>query len=177
MTPARRLVLPLAGFAFAVVVVFVSLAQASVPTTSAAWTDRTVVKGTVTAASAWLSPFAGNTCKAYSSPSAAPTTCAITAIRFEEISDASGHFYISANAPGGSHHVDVDVDLKKATSLPRTWTSWTAAGVLTASHVTPDPAWTRSSLPRLTGRSLDWHLTDLQVPVTLQRATASTICT
>lgn len=100
------------------VVVFVSLAQASVPTTSAAWTDRAVVKGTVTAASAWLSPFTGNTCKAYSSPTAAPTTCAITAIRYEEISDTSGHFYISTNAPGGSHHVDVDVDLKKATGLP-----------------------------------------------------------
>jgi len=137
----------------------------------------TVVTATVTSASAWLSPFAGNTCKAYSSPSADPTNCAITAIRYEEISDTSGHFYISTNAPGGSHHVDVDVDLKKATGLPRMWTSWTAAGVLPGSHVTPDPAWTCSSLPRLPGRSLDWHLTDLQVAVTLQRTTANTICT
>ena len=167
----------MAGFAVAMAFVFLAVAQGSVSTTTAAWTDRTVVTATVTSASAWLSPFAGNTCKAYSSPSAAPTSCAITAIRYEEISGTSGHFYISTNAPGGSHHVDVDVDLKKATGLPRTWTSWTAAGVLTGSHVTPDPAWTCSSLPRLTGRSLDWHLTDLQVAVTLQRTTANTICT
>ncbi len=174
--PARR-VSPMAGFAVAMAFVFLAVAQGSVSTTTAAWTDRTVVTATVTSASTWLSPFAGNTCKAYSSPSAAPTSCAITAIRYEEISDTSGHFYISTNAPGGSHHVDVDVDLKKATGLPRTWTSWTAAGVLPGSHVTPDPAWTCSSLPRLTGRSLDWHLTDLQVAVTLQRTTANTICT
>ncbi|WP_303708641.1 MULTISPECIES: hypothetical protein [Microbacterium] len=167
----------MAGFAVAMAFVFLAVAQGSVSTTTAAWTDRTVVTATVTSASAWLSPFAGNTCKAYSSPSAAPTSCVITAIRYEEISDTSGHFYISTNAPGGSHHVDVDVDLKKATGLPRTWTSWTAAGVLPGSHVTPDPAWTCSSLPRLTGRSLDWHLTDLQVAVTLQRTTANTICT
>lgn len=173
---ARR-VSPMAGFAVAMAFVFLAFAQGSVSTTTAAWTDRTVVTATVTSASAWLSPFAGNTCKAYSSPSASPTSCAITAIRYEEINGTSGHFYISTNAPGGSHHVDVDVDLKKATGLPRTWTSWTAAGVLPGSHVTPDPAWTCSSLPRLTGRSLDWHLTDLQVAVTLQRTTANTICT
>lgn len=173
---ARR-VSPMAGFAVAMAFVFLAFAQGSVSTTTAAWTDRTVVTATVTSASAWLSPFAGNTCKAYSSPSASPTSCAITAIRYEEINGTSGHFYISTNAPGGSHHVDVDVDLKKATGLPRTWTSWTAAGLLPGSHVTPDPAWTCSSLPRLTGRSLDWHLTDLQVAVTLQRTTANTICT
>ncbi|PMC02549.1 hypothetical protein CJ226_14235 [Microbacterium sp. UMB0228] len=167
----------MAGFAVAMAFVFLAFAQGSVSTTTAAWTDRTVVTATVTSASAWLSPFAGNTCKAYSSPSASPTSCAITAIRYEEINGTSGHFYISTNAPGGSHHVDVDVDLKKATGLPRTWTSWAAAGVLPGSHVTPDPAWMCSSLPRLTGRSLDWHLTDLQVAVTLQRTTANTICT
>ncbi|MCT1395094.1 hypothetical protein M4D51_05075 [Microbacterium sp. p3-SID338] len=167
----------MAGFAVAMAFVFLAFAQGSVSTTTAAWTDRTVVTATVTSASAWLSPFAGNTCKAYSSPSASPTSCAITAIRYEEINGTSGHFYISTNAPGGSHHVDVDVDLKKATGLPRTWTSWAAAGVLPGSHVTPDPAWMCSSLPRLTGRSLDWHLTDLQVALTLQRTTANTICT
>lgn len=175
MTPVRRFS-PVAGVAVAMALVFLSVTQGSVSTTSAAWTDRTVVTATVTSASTWLSPFTGNSCKAYSSPSAAPTTCAITAIRYEEISDTSGHFYISTNAPGGSHHVDVDVDLKRATGLPRTWTSWAEAGVLPGSHVTPDRAWTCSTLPRLTGRSLNWHLTDLQVPVTLQRSTANTIC-
>lgn len=176
MISVRRHVLPTAGFVLATILVFVALLQGSIPTTRAAWTDRTVVTGTVTAASTWLPPFTGNKCLAYSSPTAAPTPCTITAIRFEGISATSGHFYIKTDAPGGSHHVDVDVDLRGATGLPATWTSWSQAGLLAGSHVIPAPGWTCASLPRLAGHAKDWHLTDFQVSVTLQRAGANTVC-
>lgn len=178
MIPVRRRVLPMTGFILAMTLVFAAFLQVSIPTTSAAWTDRTVVKGTVTAAPAWLPPFTGNKCLAYSSPTATPIPCTITRISFQKSTDTSGHFYIDTNAPGGTHHVYVDVDLKTATGLPPSWTSWINAGVLQAGNqIIPSAGWTCSSLPRIVGMGTDWILTNIQVPVTLQRGAAmNTIC-
>lgn len=167
----------LLAFALAAVAVLgVGFGASAMSATQAAWTDRTYVTAVATAGT-WATT--GNTCIAYTSSNQVLAGCRVTAVRYESwgaIGDRTRNYYVDFSAPSGTVYVTFDIGLGTATGGDATAMTWQNAAVGANPQFTARGGWTCSQLPRVQGRSLDWHTQTVYFAVHENKANKSTYC-
>ncbi|MFD5215176.1 SipW-dependent-type signal peptide-containing protein [Microbacterium sp. NPDC058345] len=144
--------------------------------TTAAWTDRHVTSGTVTAG---IWQIGTNSCTAYSLLGIR-LSCSVTGVQFTASSAAgvrSRTYSVNLRTSSvllAPRTVMLDVDLRSAGGAEGPEWSWTNAGIATGSTITTGDGWTCRQLPRVVAEG-KWAQT-IQFTVIEQRTAQSTIC-